>query len=92
MGHASLHSSLRVPADRIRRRGPVGRKVLYFVIIFIAATIIFDGVMKRTRLGKHIYDVGSNEVSARLSGINVDAVKTTVFVITGAMSGIAALL
>lgn len=60
------------------------------MIIFIAATIIFDVVMKRTRLGKHIYAVGSNEVPARLSGINVDAVKTTVFVITGAMCGIAA--
>lgn len=69
-----------------------GLKVPYFMIIFIAATIIFDVVMKRTRLGKHIYAVGSNEVSARLSGVNVDAVKTATFVITGLMCGIAALL
>lgn len=69
-----------------------GVKVPYLMLIFIAATIIFDVVMKRTRLGKHIYAVGSNEVSARLSGVNVDAVKTATFVITGLMCGIAALL
>ena len=69
-----------------------GLKIPYFMIIFIAATIIFDVVMKRTRLGKHIYAVGSNEVSARLSGVNVDRVKTATFVITGLMCGIAALL
>jgi ribose transport system permease protein len=69
-----------------------GFKIPYFMIIFIVATIIFDLIMKRTRLGKHIYAVGSNEVSARLSGVNVDGVKTAVFVITGLMCGIAALL
>lgn len=69
-----------------------GTKIPYFMIIFIGAAIIFDVVMKRTRLGKHIYAVGSNEVSARLSGVNVDAVKTATFVITGLMCGIAALL
>jgi ribose transport system permease protein len=69
-----------------------GFNVPYFMIIFIVATIIFDVVMKRTRLGKHIYAVGSNEVSARLSGVNVDRVKTATFVITGLMCGIAALL
>lgn len=69
-----------------------GFKVPYFMIIFIAAAIIFDVIMKRTRLGKHIYAVGSNETSARLSGVNVAAVKTSVFAITGLMCGIAALL
>jgi len=72
--------------------GLFGVNVPYLMLIFIAATIIFDVVMKRTRLGKHIYAVGSNEVSARLSGVNVDAVKTATFVITGLMCGIAALL
>jgi len=69
-----------------------GINVPYMMIIFIAAAIIFDTVMKHTRLGKHIYAVGSNEVSARLSGVNVDRVKAATFVITGLMCGIAALL
>lgn len=62
------------------------------MLIFIAAGIIFHIIMKHTRLGKHIYTVGSNETSARLAGINVDLVKTLVFTITGLMCGLAALI
>lgn len=67
-------------------------QVPYPMIIFVVATIIFDIVMKRTRLGKHIYAVGSNETSARLSGVNVDFVKSMTFVITGLMCGLAAVI
>ena len=62
------------------------------MLIFIAAVILFDIIMKRTALGKHIFAVGSNEKSARLSGINVDRVKTAAYMITGAMCGVAALI
>ncbi|MCI8909882.1 MAG: ABC transporter permease [Oscillibacter sp.] len=67
-------------------------KIPYLMIIFIAAVILFDIVMKKTKLGKHIFAVGSNEKSARLSGINVDGVKTAAYMITGAMCGIASLI
>ena len=67
-------------------------KIPYLMIIFIVAVIIFDNIMKNTKLGKHIYAVGSNEVSARLSGINVDMVKTTAYVVTGLMCGLAAFI
>ncbi len=53
------------------------------------ATFIFQ---TRPKLGKHIFAVGSNEKSARLSGINVDGVKIAAYMITGAMCGIAALM
>ncbi len=69
-----------------------GTTIPYMLLIFVAFTIVFHVVMKHTRLGKHIYAVGSNETSARLSGVNVDAIKTSTFVITGLMCGIAALL
>ena len=67
-------------------------KIPYLMIIFIVATIIFDNIMRNTKLGKHIYAVGSNEVSARLSGINVDLVKIATYVITGLMCGLAAFI
>ncbi|MGE5676553.1 MAG: ABC transporter permease [Pseudomonadota bacterium] len=67
-------------------------KIPYLMIVFIAVGVIFDIVMKHTRLGKHIYAVGSNETSARLSGINVDLVKASTFIITGAMCGIVAVI
>ncbi len=67
-------------------------KLPYLMILFIAVGAIFHVIMKHTKLGKHIYAVGSNETSARLAGISVDFVKSIVFVITGLMCGIAAVV
>ena len=67
-------------------------KVPYLMIIFIAVTIVFHILMKHTKLGKHIYAVGSNETSARLAGINVTFIKTIIFTITGLMCGLAAVI
>ena len=64
----------------------------YLMLIFIFFVIVFDIVMKKTAFGKHVLAVGSNEKSARLSGINVDLTKILTFVITGAMCGIASVL
>ena len=69
-----------------------GILIPYPMIIFIIITIIFDVVMKKTKLGKHIYAVGSNETSARLSGVNIDLIKIATFSITGVMCGIAAVI
>lgn len=67
-------------------------KIPYLMLIFIAVAVVFDVIMKHTKLGKHIYAVGSNETSARLSGINVDRVKAYTFIITGMMCGIVAVI
>ena len=64
----------------------------YLMLIFIFFVIVFDVIMKKTAFGKHVLAVGSNEKSARLSGINVDLVKIMTFVLTGAMCGIASLM
>ncbi len=64
-----------------------GVKFPYPMLMFIAVSLLFGVIMQRTRLGKHIYAVGSNEVSARLSGVNVDLTKIAVFAITGLMCG-----
>ncbi|NCB62575.1 MAG: ABC transporter permease, partial [Clostridia bacterium] len=67
-------------------------KIPFLMLILIAAGILFHVIMKHTRLGKHIYAVGSNETSARLAGINVDRVKILIFTITGLMCGLAAVI
>lgn len=49
-------------------------------------------VLRQTRLGRYIYAVGGSESSARLSGINVNRVKITVYAISGMMSALAAII
>jgi ribose transport system permease protein len=57
-----------------------------------ALVALFMGLMKRTRLGRHVYAVGGNERAATLSGLNVRRVKLLVYTLGGAMSGVAGLL
>lgn len=64
-------------------------KIPYPMIMFILISLLFGLIMQRTRLGKHIYAVGSNETSARLAGVSVDKVKIAVFSITGLLCGFA---
>jgi ribose transport system permease protein len=62
--------------------------VFYFLGVGLIATFL----LRRTGFGRHVYAVGGNETAARLSGVNVDRVKTTVFAISGLLAGLAALL
>lgn len=64
-----------------------GLKVSYPIIIFIVVALLFGLIMQRTKLGKHVYAVGSNATSARLSGVNVDFIRVAVFSITGILCG-----
>lgn len=68
--------------------GPVPILVIYMIVLYA----IFMYIMKYTAFGRSIYAVGSNQESARLSGINIDMVKTMVFVISGALCGLAGVL
>ena len=67
-------------------------RIPYLMVFFIILTIITGIIMTRTKFGTYVYAVGSNTQAARLSGINVDRVKTLIFVYAGLMYGIAALL
>ncbi len=53
---------------------------------------VFILVMNRTRFGRHVYAVGGSEKAARLSGLNVRRIKLLVYMIGGAMAGVAGLL
>jgi rhamnose transport system permease protein len=49
-------------------------------------------LLKNTSGGRHVYAVGSDAEAARLSGINPSAVTFGVFVLMGALAGLAAVL
>ncbi len=69
-----------------------GLKIPYIFFLFLALTVFFIFLMAKTKYGKSVYAVGSNEKTARLTGINVDGVKISVFAITGLLVGVASLI
>ena len=61
-------------------------------LIFVGITIVVALMMAKTKFGRYVYAVGSNEKAARLAGVNVDLVKTMTFVVTGILCGVSAFL
>lgn len=61
-------------------------------LILIAVTIVFIFVTNRTKYGRFIYAIGSNEKAAYLAGVNVDWIRVSVYVITGMLAGMASFL
>ena len=62
--------------------------IIYFAIL-VAACIY---LAKYTKLGRHIYAVGSNKKSARLSGINTDRIKILTFMLMGLAVALASII
>lgn len=61
-------------------------------LILVLLTVFFVYLTTSTKYGKKVYAVGSNCNGAKMAGINVELVKTSVFVLTGALVGISAFL
>ena len=66
--------------------GPVPVPVIIFLVFAILAHI----VLRYSRYGRQVYAVGGNPEAARLSGLNVRAVVTSVYVIMGFFVGLGA--
>ncbi|UZP68814.1 ribose ABC transporter permease [Desulfovibrio mangrovi] len=49
-------------------------------------------LLNHTRLGRYVYALGGNEAATRLSGINVDSIKITVYAIAGFLSALSGLI
>jgi rhamnose transport system permease protein len=63
------------------------------IIIFALVVFILLAVgLRRIALGRHVYAVGSDEEAARLAGIRPRLVTFGVFVMMGALTGLAAML
>jgi len=61
------------------------------LIWVLALTIICMIVMYKTKVGRYILAIGSNEEAARLSGINTDKYKIIAYAIGGTFASLAAL-
>ena len=62
------------------------------VWILIAGVLASSFVLRYTRLGRHIFAVGSNEETARLCGVSVGRTKLFVYMASGFFCGVAGLM
>jgi ribose transport system permease protein len=66
--------------------------ISYPVLIMVAVAFIFHFILKRTRIGRYTYAVGSNEEAARLSGIKVSRVKIINYVFCALLAGLVGII
>ncbi len=67
---------------------PIPNSVLILFLLAVGASV----VLNKTVLGRYTFALGSNEEALRLSGVNVDFWKITVYTVAGAICGIAGLV
>lgn len=61
-------------------------------LVFILVCVIMVFMSNKTKFGKTVYAIGSNEKAARLAGVNVEFTTVMVYVITGLLVGLSAFL
>lgn len=75
-----------LPDDQKWMIFPVGVWLTLVLCVLVASMLVY------TRFGRHIFAIGSNEQTARLCGVNIDRTKLAIYVLAGALAGIAGLL
>ncbi|MDR2095238.1 MAG: ABC transporter permease [Treponema sp.] len=62
------------------------------VIVMVLLVLIFGFILAKTKLGRHVYAVGSNFEAARLSGVKTKKTIILVYVFSGLLAAFAGLL
>jgi ribose/xylose/arabinose/galactoside ABC-type transport system permease subunit len=62
------------------------------VWILLLLSLMVAGLLHYTKLGRHIFAIGSNEQTARLCGVPVNRVKVIVYTTSAAFSGMAGVM
>jgi ribose transport system permease protein len=57
-------------------------------LLMVSLAAVFEVVMVRTAIGRHVLATGGNETAARYAGVHVDRVKTFVYVAGGALAAL----
>ena len=70
----------------------IGSFYIMPILYWLAIAAVLYVVSKRTTFGRHVFAVGSNIRTARLSGINVNKVKRRIYMLTGMLVAIAAII
>ena len=68
----------------------LGVDITFGVLLMLLLYVVISFVLGRTAWGRHVYAVGDDKEAARLSGIRVNRVLLSVYVVAGAVVALAA--
>lgn len=69
----------------------IGGEDYVAIPVAVAIVVAMQVILKRTRLGRHIYAVGGNPESARMLGIQPGRMYVLIYTVSGVFGGLAAL-
>ncbi|MGH3423277.1 MAG: sugar ABC transporter permease [Nocardioidaceae bacterium] len=76
-----------------RSRGPVPIAGIPYAVFVVAALLLGWGfIFSRTSYGRHVYAAGGNREAARRAGINVDAIRVSVFMICSGLAAVSGMI
>ena len=91
--HLTQHANPSVPKGFLQIANlKIGSFYIMPILYWLAIAAVLYVVSKRTTFGRHVFAVGSNLRTARLSGINVNKVKRRIYMLTGMLVAIAAII
>ena len=61
-------------------------------VIFLILALVFAIVLHKTSFGRKLYAIGNNPMAAKFSGIPVERIRFQLFMLTGLLAGLAAML
>ena len=91
--HLTQHANPSVPKGFLQIANlKIGSFYIMPILYWLAIAAVLYVVSKRTTFGRHVFAVGSHIRTARLSGINVNKVKRRIYMLTGMLVAIAAII
>lgn len=91
--HLTQHANPSVPKGFLQIANlKIGSFYIMPILYWLAIAAVLYVVSKRTTFGRHVFAVGSNIRTARLSAINVNKVKRRIYMLTGMLVAIAAII
>ena len=91
--HLTQHANPSVPKGFLQIANlKIGSFYIMPILYWLAIAAVLYVGSKRTTFGRHVFAVGSNIRTARLSGINVNKVKRRIYMLTGMLVAIAAII
>ncbi len=70
----------------------IGGEVILPILYWLVIAVVLHVVSRHTPFGRNVYAIGSNERTARLSGVNVERVKCLVYALMGVLVAITAVI